>query len=148
MVSRHEPPKTTTAEAVQRHDAISKQKRPDRTQTEMTTSERYNPGADRAVLLLQRAQELLLECRAVAQQLEAPPAQPEPSAERAERIAYGVLVAALENGLVKTLQDAVEVLRKFSAPAGVLGEKWLNEQERRLGRKEPSERPDGPTPDR
>ena len=80
--------------------------------------------------------------------MEAPPADPEPSADAAERIAYGVLVAALENGLGKTLQDAVGVLRKFSAPAEMLGEQWLNEQERRLGRKEPSERPDGPTTDR
>ena len=59
----------------------------------MATPERYNPGADRAAVPLQ--------------QLEAPPAEPEPPAERAERIAYGVLVAAPENGLVKMLQDAV-----------------------------------------
>lgn len=84
----------------------------------MTTPERYNPGADRAVLLLQRVQELLLDCRVAAQQLETLPAEPEPPAEAAERVAYGVLVAALENGLVKTLQGAVDVLRKFSAPAG------------------------------
>jgi len=44
-----------------------------------------------------------------------------------------VLVAALENGLVKTLQDAVDVLKRFSAPAGVLGEGWLSEQEKKLG---------------
>ena len=64
---------------------------------------------------------------------EAPPAKPEPPGEAAERVAYGVLVAApLENGLVKTLQDAVDVLKKFSAPAGVLGEQWLSEQEGQL----------------
>ena len=54
--------------------------------------------ADRAVLLLQRVRELLLESRTVAQQLEAGPSAPEPPAEAAERIAYGVLVAALEEG--------------------------------------------------
>lgn len=36
----------------------------------------------------------------------------------AERIGYGVLVAALENGLVKTLQGAVDALKKFGAPSG------------------------------
>ena len=40
-----------------------------------------------------------------------------------------VLVAALENGLDKTLQDAVDALRKFRAPADVLSEQWLSEQE-------------------
>ena len=83
------------------------------------------------MLLLQLVSELLLESRAVAQQLEAAP-DDEPSAEPAERIAYGVLVATLEEGLVITVQHALDVLRKFSAPAGPLGETWLSEQERRL----------------
>jgi hypothetical protein len=48
-----------------------------------------------------------------------------------ERIAYGVLVAALEEGLVNTLQRAMDVLRRFSSPTGILREKWLNEQEDR-----------------
>jgi hypothetical protein len=88
---------------------------------------------DRAVLLLQRVRELLLESRAVAQQLAAGPSEPEPPAEAAERIAYGILVAALEEGLVTTLQHAMDVLKRFSAPAGPLGEEWLSDQERRLG---------------
>ena len=50
----------------------------------------------------------------------------------AEPIAYGVLVAALEEGLVSTLQHAMEVLRRFSVPAGPLGEQWLREQEKKL----------------
>jgi hypothetical protein len=44
-----------------------------------------------------------------------------------------VLVAALEEGLVTTLQQAMEVLKRFRSPAGVLGEQWLEEQERKLG---------------
>ena len=88
--------------------------------------------ADRAVLLLQRTRELLLDCRAVAEQLGAPPAGQEPQAEAAERIAYGVLVAALEEGLVTTLRHAMDVLQRFSAPAGPLGEQWLSEQEKKL----------------
>src|SRR5215831_5687130 len=55
--------------------------------------------ADRAVLLLQRVSELLLESRAIVQQLEIVP-DGESSADTADRIAYGLLVAALEEGLV------------------------------------------------
>jgi len=40
-----------------------------------------------------------------------------------------VLVAALEEGLVTTLQHAMDVLKRFSGPAGLLGEQWLNKQE-------------------
>jgi hypothetical protein len=53
-------------------------------------------------------------------------------ADAAERTAYGVLVAALEDGLVTTPQHAMDVLRRFSAPAGLLAEQWLSEQDRRL----------------
>ena len=87
---------------------------------------------DRAVLLLQRLSELLFESRAIAQQLEAEPPKDAPPSYAAERVAYGILVAALGEGLVTTLQRAMEVLKRFSSPAGVLGERWLEEQERRL----------------
>ena len=59
--------------------------------------------ADRAVLLLQRTRELLLDCRAVAEQLGVSPPAEERSAVAAERIAYGVQVAALEEGLVTAI---------------------------------------------
>ena len=39
---------------------------------------------------------------------------------------------ALEEGLVSTLQHAMDVLKLFSAPAGPLGEQWLREQEKKL----------------
>jgi len=76
--------------------------------------------------------ELLLDCRAAAEQLGAAPPSQEPPAAAAERIAYGVLVAAHEEGLVSTLQHAMDVLKRFSAPAGPLGEQWLREQEKKL----------------
>jgi hypothetical protein len=95
-------------------------------------TERHNEAADRAVLLLQRLSELLLECRAIAQQLEVVPEERESSADAADRIAYGILVAALEEGLVRTVRDAVNVLKRFSTPAGMLGENWLSEQENKL----------------
>ena len=75
---------------------------------------------DRAVLLLQRTRELMLKCRVVAEQLAAA-TENAPTAESGERIAYGVLVAALEEGLVNALRYAVIVLRNFKTPAGVLG---------------------------
>jgi len=53
--------------------------------------------ADRAVLLLQKVSELLLESRAIVKELEVVP-DGESSADTADRIAYGVLVAALEEG--------------------------------------------------
>jgi hypothetical protein len=56
----------------------------------------------------------------------------ESQAGAAERIAYGVLVASLEEGLVTAVQHAMDVLKRFGAPAGPLGEEWLGEQERRL----------------
>ena len=87
--------------------------------------------ADRAVRLLQRVSELLLESRAIVQQLEVVP-DGESSADGADRIAYGILVAALEEGLVTTIQHALKVLKRFSAPAGILGQQWLAEQEKKL----------------
>jgi hypothetical protein len=91
--------------------------------------------ADRAVLLLQRVGELLLESRAIIQQLEVVPAG-ESSADAADRIAYGILVAGLEEGLVNTIRHALDVLERFRAPAGILGEQWLSEQEERVGKRE------------
>ncbi len=52
---------------------------------------------DRAVLLLQKVRELLLESRAIAQQLDIVP-DDRSSADITDRIAYGILVAALEEG--------------------------------------------------
>ena len=53
-----------------------------------------------------------------------------------DRIAYGILVAGLEEGLVNTIRHALDVLKRFRAPAGVLGKQWLSEQEGRLGKHE------------
>src|SRR5215831_15189575 len=87
--------------------------------------------ADRAVLLLQKVSELLLESRGIVKELEVVP-DGESSADTADRIAYGILVASLEEGAVTTLRDVVNVLKRFSAPAGMLGQNWLSEQEKKL----------------
>src|SRR5262244_706780 len=89
-------------------------------------------AADRAVLLLQKVSELLLESRAIAQQLEVAP-DGESSADAADRIAYGILVAALEEGLVNTIRHALDVLKRFRRE---YSEQWLSEQEGRLGKRE------------
>src|SRR5262252_9658099 len=90
--------------------------------------------ADRAVLLLQCVSELLLESRAIVKELEAVP-DGESSADAADRIAYGLLVAAFEEGLVTAIRHALDVLRRFRAPAGILGAQWLSEQEGRLAKR-------------
>ena len=100
-----------------------------------TKIELMNEPADRAVVLLQRVSELLLEPQAIVQQLEVVP-NGESSAGAADRIAYGILVTALEGELVTTIRHALDVLKRFRAPAGILGEQWLREQEGRLGKRE------------
>src|SRR5262245_48989119 len=87
--------------------------------------------ADRTVLLLQRVSELLLESRVIVKELEVVP-DGESLADSADRIAYGILVAGLEEGLVNTIRHALDVLKRFSASAGALGEKWLIEQGSKL----------------
>ena len=79
-----------------------------------------------AITLLQRTQDLMLECRAVAQQFRKSSAQKNRPADFAERNAYAVLVAALDGGLMFTLHNAVDLLWK---PLGTLGDQWLNEQD-------------------
>jgi len=81
--------------------------------------------ADRAIELLKRTRDLLFECRTAGEGLAEPPADSEPPAVAGERTAYGVLVAALEEGLVKTLEHAIDVLRRFSAPAGPSSGEWF-----------------------
>ena len=94
--------------------------------------------ADRAALLLQRASALLLECRGVAQRLAQAP-EGESQAAEAERTAYGVLVA-LEEGFVNTLEHAAGLLKSsFKTTEGVIAEKWLREQERKLGQNGPAD---------
>ena len=89
--------------------------------------------ATQAHTLVERAFGLLLEARALLPQLEAGRQQPEPASAQAERLLYFGLVAALEAGLVRTLEDAVRVLRQASRPLGPMGAEWLQQQDRGLG---------------
>jgi hypothetical protein len=82
--------------------------------------------------LVARLLDLLRECRTLLPLLEAPRHHPEPSSAEAERILYFALLGALEAGLVRTMEEAVTVLRHASQPLGPIGAEWLQRQERRL----------------
>ena len=58
------------------------------------------------------------------------------AARSAELNSYGVMVTALEVGLMVTLHEAVELLWQ---PVGTAGEEWLNEQDKELGAHGPAQ---------
>jgi hypothetical protein len=60
------------------------------------------------------------------------PAEPESVNAEAERLLYYALVGAIEAGLVRTVEDALIVLRQASQPLGPMGAEWLKQQEREL----------------
>ena len=86
----------------------------------------------RAVALVHRLFEVLHECRTLLPALAEPPAGQESASARAERLVYFALLGAMEAGLVRTMKDAMSVLRRASAPLGPMGEEWLQAQEARL----------------
>ena len=55
----------------------------------------------------------------------------------AERALYGVLLAVLEAGLVRTMDEALGVLQRAGQPLGPRGEEWLRRQDRALGDEAP-----------
>ncbi len=87
----------------------------------------------RADALVHRLFEVLHECRTLLPSLAHPPASQESKSAQAERLVYFALLGALEAGLVRTMKDAMVVLRRASAPLGPMGEEWLQAQEARLG---------------
>jgi hypothetical protein len=84
--------------------------------------------------LVQRVFELLHECRGILPELETSPARPESASAQAERLLYLALLASLEAGLVRTMEDAVSVLRRARAPLGPMGAEWLQAQDQLLDR--------------
>src|SRR5262245_17150108 len=85
--------------------------------------------AERAHALLEQLFAILHECRALVPQLERGH-DGETSSAEAERLIYYALTGAIEEGLVRTAEDALKVLRHASAPLGPMGAKWLKQQER------------------
>jgi hypothetical protein len=84
--------------------------------------------------LVQRLFELLHECRATLPKLEVPRVRSESASAQAERHLYLALLGALEAGLVRTMEDALTILRQASKPLGPMGDDWLQLQERLLRR--------------
>ena len=72
------------------------------------------------------------ECRVVWHALEHPPKTGESSSAEAERILYFTLMSAIDAGLIKTMEDAVKVLRDVSKPLVPMGMEWLERQARTL----------------
>ena len=50
----------------------------------------------------------------------------------AERILYFALMSAIDAGLIRTMEDALKVLRHASQPLGPIGAEWLERQEQKL----------------
>ena len=93
------------------------------------------PGSDeptvQAHAIMEQVLGLVRECRVVMHALEHPPTTASSSAE-AERILYYTLMSAIDAGLIRTMEDAVKVLRHASQPLGPMGADWLERQERTL----------------
>jgi hypothetical protein len=75
---------------------------------------------------------LVRESRVVLWALERPGEAGESSSAEAERILYFTLMSAIDDGLVRTMEDALRVLRHASQPLGPMGAEWLERQARAL----------------
>jgi len=81
---------------------------------------------------MERVLGLVRECRLVLRALEHPPKTGESSSAEAERILYFTLMSAIDAGLIKTMEEALQVLRHASQPLGPMGAEWLERQEQKL----------------
>ena len=77
---------------------------------------------------------LVRECRLVLRALEQPGKRGESQSGKTERIVYVRLLTAIDDGLIRTMEDALRVLRHVSEPLGPTGAEWLERQERALGK--------------
>ena len=78
-----------------------------------------------AQAIMERMLGLVRECRVVLRALEHPPKTGESTSAEAERILYFTLMSAIDAGLIKTMEDALQVLRHASQPLGPMGAKWF-----------------------
>jgi len=81
---------------------------------------------------MERVLKLVTECRVVLRALERPGEADESSSAEAERLLYFTLMSAIDDGLVRTLEDALKVLRHASQPLGPMGAEWLERLARAL----------------
>jgi hypothetical protein len=96
------------------------------------------PGSDeptaRAQDIIDQVLALVRECRVVLRALEHPGKRGESQSARAERSVHFRLVSAIDDGLIRTMEDALRVLRHVSEPLGPMGAEWLERQARALGK--------------
>ena len=85
-----------------------------------------------AQAIMERVLALVRECRLVVRALEHPPKAGESSSAVAQRILYYTLMSALDAGLIKAMEDALQVLRHASQPLGLMGAEWLERQARAI----------------
>ena len=79
-----------------------------------------------AQAIMERVLKLVTECRAILRALERPTG--ESSSAEAERLLYFTLMSAIDAGLIRTMEDAVKVLRHASQPLGPMNVEWLERQ--------------------
>ena len=97
------------------------------------------PGSDeptaQSQAIIDRVLAMIGECRLVLRALEHPE-RGESQSARAERIVYFKLVSAIDDGLIRTMEDALRVLRHATEPLGPMGTEWLDRQARALGKED------------
>jgi len=89
-----------------------------------------------AQAIMERVLALVRECRVVLCALEHLGEAGESSGAEAERILYFTLMSAIDTGLIRTMEDALRVLRHASRPLGPMGAEWLEQQARALKRED------------
>jgi len=82
--------------------------------------------------LIERIAAFLEEVHMLRQQLEHPQVAKESASGEAERLFQFAIAAALEAGLVRTMEEVLLILRLASQPLGPMGAEWLERQEQRL----------------
>jgi hypothetical protein len=81
---------------------------------------------------MERVIGLVRECRLVLRSLDHPSKPGESSSAEAERILYFTLMSAIDAGLIRTMEDALRVLRHANQPLGPTGAEWLERQARAM----------------
>ena len=98
------------------------------------------PGRDeptaQSLAIIDRVLALVRECRLVLRALKCPGERGESQSSKTERIVYFRLLSTIDAGLIRTMEDALQVLRHARQPLGPMGAEWLERQARALKRDE------------
>jgi hypothetical protein len=86
----------------------------------------------RARAIMERVLKLVTECRVVLRSLEYPTKPGKSGGAEAERLLCFTLMSAIDAGLIRTMEDALRILRQASQSLGPMGAEWLERQERAL----------------